>query len=141
MQRHACKQLPQKPSLNTGMAMSCCIWGPAPRSSATRRRFACFFSSPRPRADIFLSLLCPRHGRPDSPSRSLYAFAPLPKDTTSSQAYQLYVSYSVAPASRKMDSTPVSEELRSCIRAYCTALVAALNRYYAFGSVFVDDAQ
>ncbi|KXZ55426.1 hypothetical protein GPECTOR_3g77 [Gonium pectorale] len=41
----------------------------------------------------------------------------------------------------KMDSEPVTEDLRSCIRAYCTALVAALNRYYAFGSVFVDDAQ
>ncbi len=45
---------------------------------------------------------------------------------------------SVNPSSRKLDSAPVSEELRSCI---CTALVAALNRYYAFGSVFVDDAQ
>ncbi|KAG2430311.1 hypothetical protein HYH02_013788 [Chlamydomonas schloesseri] len=41
----------------------------------------------------------------------------------------------------KMDSEPVSEDLRATIRAYCTALVAALNRYYAFGSVFVDDAQ
>lgn len=41
----------------------------------------------------------------------------------------------------KLDSTPVSEELRSTIRAFCTGLVAALNRYYAFGSVFVDDAQ
>ncbi|PNW89016.1 hypothetical protein CHLRE_01g054850v5 [Chlamydomonas reinhardtii] len=41
----------------------------------------------------------------------------------------------------KMDSEPVGEDLRSTIRAYCTALVAALNRYYAFGSVFVDDAQ
>ncbi|GFR48166.1 hypothetical protein Agub_g10002 [Astrephomene gubernaculifera] len=41
----------------------------------------------------------------------------------------------------KLDSEPVSEDLRSVIRAYCTALVAALNRYYAFGSVFVDDAQ
>jgi hypothetical protein len=40
-----------------------------------------------------------------------------------------------------MDSEPVSEDLRSTIRAYCTGLVAALNRYYAFGSVFVDDAQ
>ncbi len=47
---------------------------------------------------------------------------------------------SLAPR-RKMDSAPVSEDLRSCIRAYCTGLVAALNRYYAFGSVFVDDAQ
>ncbi|GIL91940.1 hypothetical protein Vretimale_18560 [Volvox reticuliferus] len=41
----------------------------------------------------------------------------------------------------KLDTEPVSEDLRSTIRAYCTALVAALNRYYAFGSVFVDDAQ
>ncbi|EFJ50459.1 hypothetical protein VOLCADRAFT_120629 [Volvox carteri f. nagariensis] len=42
---------------------------------------------------------------------------------------------------RKLDSDPVTEDLRATIRAYCTALVAALNRYYAFGSVFVDDAQ
>ncbi len=35
----------------------------------------------------------------------------------------------------------MSEDLRSTIRTYCTALVAALNRYYAFGSVFVDDSQ
>ncbi|PNH11845.1 hypothetical protein TSOC_001272 [Tetrabaena socialis] len=41
----------------------------------------------------------------------------------------------------KMDTEPVSEDLRATIRAYCTALVAALNRYYAFGSVFVDDSQ
>ncbi|KAG2424218.1 hypothetical protein HXX76_014749 [Chlamydomonas incerta] len=41
----------------------------------------------------------------------------------------------------KMDSEPVGEDLRATIRAYCTALVAALNRYYAFGSVFVDDNQ
>lgn len=41
----------------------------------------------------------------------------------------------------KLDSNPVDEDLRGTIRAFCTGLVAALNRYYAFGSVFVDDAQ
>lgn len=39
----------------------------------------------------------------------------------------------------KLDLNPVSEALRSTIRAFCTGLVGALNRYYAFGSVFVDD--
>lgn len=39
----------------------------------------------------------------------------------------------------KLDQSPVTEDLRSAIRAYCTGLVSALNRYYAFGSVFVDD--
>lgn len=38
----------------------------------------------------------------------------------------------------KLDNAPVSEELRSAIRAFCTALVSALNKYYAFGSVFID---
>ncbi|MEW5302816.1 MAG: hypothetical protein WDW38_004072 [Sanguina aurantia] len=41
----------------------------------------------------------------------------------------------------KLDSIPVDEDLRATIRSYCTALVSALNRYYAFGSVFVDDSQ
>jgi hypothetical protein len=40
---------------------------------------------------------------------------------------------------RKLDLTPVSEELRSTIRGFCTGLVSSINRYYAFGSVFVDD--
>lgn len=40
----------------------------------------------------------------------------------------------------KIDDNPVSEDLRTTIRRYCTALVTALNRYYAFGSVFVDDS-
>jgi len=41
----------------------------------------------------------------------------------------------------KLDMNPVDETLRSAIRSFCTGLVSALNRYYAFGSVFVDDAQ
>lgn len=41
----------------------------------------------------------------------------------------------------KLCESPVDETLRSTIRAFCTGLVTALNRYYAFGSVFVDDAQ
>ena len=39
----------------------------------------------------------------------------------------------------KMDMNPVTEDLRSTIRGFCTGLVATINRYYAFGSVFVDD--
>ncbi len=33
----------------------------------------------------------------------------------------------------------MTEDLRSTIRFFCQGLVGALNRYYAFGSVFVDD--
>ena len=40
-----------------------------------------------------------------------------------------------------MDSIPVTEDLRETIRAYCKGLVQALSRFYAFGSVFVDDNQ
>lgn len=40
----------------------------------------------------------------------------------------------------KIDDNPVSEDLRTTIRRYCTALVTALNRYYAFGSVFVEES-
>lgn len=49
--------------------------------------------------------------------------------------------FPVSSAHRKLDSIPVDEDLRATIRSYCTALVSALNRYYAFGSVFVDDSQ
>eukprot|EP00199_Chlamydomonas_sp_CCMP681_P003599 CAMPEP_0119103018 /NCGR_PEP_ID=MMETSP1180-20130426/1574_1 /TAXON_ID=3052 ORGANISM="Chlamydomonas cf sp, Strain CCMP681" /NCGR_SAMPLE_ID=MMETSP1180 /ASSEMBLY_ACC=CAM_ASM_000741 /LENGTH=178 /DNA_ID=CAMNT_0007087427 /DNA_START=290 /DNA_END=826 /DNA_ORIENTATION=+ len=41
----------------------------------------------------------------------------------------------------KLDKNVVDEGLRSAIRAYCNGLVVAMNRYYSFGSVFVDDAQ
>jgi hypothetical protein len=40
---------------------------------------------------------------------------------------------------RKLDDNKVDEQLRSVIRAFCEALVAALNKYYAFGSCFTDD--
>eukprot|EP00775_Hariotina_reticulata_P007254 gene7254-7467_t len=33
----------------------------------------------------------------------------------------------------------VDEDLRATIRAFCTGLVAALNKYYAFGSVFAEE--
>ncbi|GAX81771.1 hypothetical protein CEUSTIGMA_g9199.t1 [Chlamydomonas eustigma] len=39
----------------------------------------------------------------------------------------------------KLDLNPVTEDLRGTIRGFCTGLVAAINRYYSFGSVFVDD--
>jgi hypothetical protein len=40
---------------------------------------------------------------------------------------------------RKLDDAPVSEDLRSTLRAFCSGLVAALNKYYAFGSVFAEE--
>ncbi|KAL4858559.1 hypothetical protein ACK3TF_001514 [Chlorella vulgaris] len=41
---------------------------------------------------------------------------------------------------RKVCDNVVSENMRSSIREFCTLLVAAINKYYAFGSCFVDDA-
>ncbi len=40
---------------------------------------------------------------------------------------------------RKICDRPVDEDLRATIRAFCTGLVAALNKYYAFGSVFAEE--
>jgi hypothetical protein len=40
---------------------------------------------------------------------------------------------------RKTDDTVVTEPIRASIREFCTMLVAAINKYYAFGSCFVDD--
>lgn len=39
----------------------------------------------------------------------------------------------------KIDDAKVDEDLRSTIRAFCTGLVSAVNKYYAFGSVFSED--
>jgi hypothetical protein len=44
-----------------------------------------------------------------------------------------------SPIRRKLDTDPVDEDLRSTIRAFCTGLASALNRYYAFGSVFAEE--
>jgi hypothetical protein len=41
---------------------------------------------------------------------------------------------------RKIDDKPVSEDVRSSIRDFCQMLVGAINKYYAFGSCFVDDS-
>lgn len=42
---------------------------------------------------------------------------------------------------RKIDiQNKVTEDLRQSIRDFCTLLVAAINKYYAFGSCFVDDS-
>lgn len=41
---------------------------------------------------------------------------------------------------RKVDDQPVSETVRSGIRDFCQMLVSAINKYYAFGSAFVDDS-
>ena len=43
------------------------------------------------------------------------------------------------PASRKADDKPIDEEVREVIRGFCEQLVATINKYYAFGSAFVDD--
>lgn len=40
---------------------------------------------------------------------------------------------------RKTCSKPVDEDLRATLKAFCTGLVAALNKYYAFGSVFAEE--
>lgn len=41
---------------------------------------------------------------------------------------------------RKLDTNPVDEASRTAIRGLCQELVAAINKYYAFGSAFVDDS-
>lgn len=50
------------------------------------------------------------------------------------------VSCFCAPHCRKLDENPVDDVLRETIRNICQQLVAAINKYYAFGSAFVDDA-
>jgi hypothetical protein len=40
---------------------------------------------------------------------------------------------------RKTCDRKVDEDLRATIRAFCTGLVSALNKYYAFGSVFAEE--
>ena len=39
----------------------------------------------------------------------------------------------------KLDSNPVDEELRGVIRRLCGGVADALNKYYAFGSVFSEE--
>ena len=41
---------------------------------------------------------------------------------------------------RKVDDVVVTEAIRSSIREFCQMLVEAINKYYAFGSCFVDDS-
>ncbi len=41
---------------------------------------------------------------------------------------------------RKLDTNPVDEASRTAIKGLCQELVAAINKYYAFGSAFVDDS-
>jgi hypothetical protein len=43
------------------------------------------------------------------------------------------------PTNRKTCDRPVDEDLRATIKAFCTGLVSALNKYYAFGSVFAEE--
>lgn len=41
---------------------------------------------------------------------------------------------------RKIDDASLTDAQRSSIRAFCQMLVGAINKYYAFGSCFVDDS-
>ncbi|KAK9918137.1 hypothetical protein WJX75_001530 [Coccomyxa subellipsoidea] len=41
---------------------------------------------------------------------------------------------------RHLDENEVDDQLRETIRNICQQLVSAINKYYAFGSVFVDEA-
>ena len=44
-----------------------------------------------------------------------------------------------AAARRKVDDTPVDENLRAAIRGLCNSFAIACNKYYAFGSVFAEE--
>jgi hypothetical protein len=46
---------------------------------------------------------------------------------------------SAASHHRKIDDNPVDEDLRSALKAFCTHLAGAMNKYYSFGSVFAED--
>lgn len=41
---------------------------------------------------------------------------------------------------RKVDDAPVTDSIRGSVRDFCQMLVGAINKYYAFGSCFVDDS-
>lgn len=41
---------------------------------------------------------------------------------------------------RKLGDNPVSDSVKASIREFCQLLVGAINKYYAFGSCFVDDS-
>lgn len=41
---------------------------------------------------------------------------------------------------RKVCDLKVDEQLRAAIKEMCKSLVTIINKYYAFGSVFVDEA-
>lgn len=40
----------------------------------------------------------------------------------------------------KLGETKVSDSTKASIRAFCEQLMSSINKYYAFGSCFVDDA-
>ena len=40
----------------------------------------------------------------------------------------------------KLGEVPVSDTTKASIRAFCEQLMSSINKYYAFGSCFVDDA-
>lgn len=41
---------------------------------------------------------------------------------------------------RKIDDRPAADLTKTAIKDFCKMLVAAINKYYAFGSCFVDDS-
>ena len=40
---------------------------------------------------------------------------------------------------RKIDDNPLDDQTRGAIKGFCVKLVESLNKYYAFGSCYVDD--
>ena len=42
---------------------------------------------------------------------------------------------------RKDDDNKIDDDTRGAVRIFCNELAAAINKYYAFGNCFVDDAQ
>ena len=47
---------------------------------------------------------------------------------------------SLFTCTRKIDDNQVDDQLRSAIKSFCVKLVESVNKYYAFGSCFVDDS-
>lgn len=41
---------------------------------------------------------------------------------------------------RKLGEDSVSDQVKTSIKEFCKLLVGAINKYYAFGSCFVDDS-
>jgi len=40
---------------------------------------------------------------------------------------------------RKIDDNVIDDQTRTAIKGFCVKLMESINKYYAFGSAFVDD--